>query len=256
VHCGTDPGGPCNEPNGIGSGLRSCSGCQSGYHTYTMILNRTNPSNESITFYLDGSQYFSVTEGQVGTATWQAAFDHNLSIIFDLAMGGGYPDGVCGCTAPTSSTSSGGTMSVAYVAAYQTNGGSTGSGGVTGPIVGYGGLCIDDRGASTANYNPVQVYTCNQTAAQQWTVVQAGSTLHVLGKCMDINAGGTADGTVVDLYDCNGTGAQVFIPESNGSLYNPQSGKCLDDTNWSTTPGTQLQIWDCTGNANQQWTLP
>ena len=21
VHCGTDPGGPCNEPNGIGSGL-------------------------------------------------------------------------------------------------------------------------------------------------------------------------------------------------------------------------------------------
>ena len=256
VHCGTDPGGPCNEPNGIGSGLRSCSGCQSGYHTYTMILNRTNPSNESVTFYLDGSQYFSVTESQVGTATWQAAFDHNLSIIFDLAMGGGYPDGVCGCTAPTSATSSGGTMSVAYVAAYQTNGGSTGSGGVTGPIVGYGGLCIDDRGASTANYNPVQVYTCNQTAAQQWTVVQAGSTLHVLGKCMDINAGGTADGTAVDLYDCNGTGAQVFIPESNGSLYNPQSGKCLDDTNWSTTPGTQLQIWDCTGNANQQWTLP
>jgi beta-glucanase (GH16 family) len=256
VHCGTDPGGPCNEPNGIGSGLRSCSGCQSGYHTYTMILNRTNPSNESVMFYLDGSQYFSVTESQVGTATWQAAFDHNLSIIFDLAMGGGYPDGVCGCTAPTIATSSGGTMSVAYVAAYQTNGGSTGSGGVTGPIVGYGGLCIDDRGASTANYNPVQVYTCNQTAAQQWTVVQAGSTLHVLGKCMDINAGGTADGTAVDLYDCNGTGAQVFIPESNGSLYNPQSGKCLDDTNWSTTPGTQLQIWDCTGNANQQWTLP
>ena len=256
VHCGTDPGGPCNEPDGIGSGLQSCSGCQSGYHTYTMILNRTDPSDESITFYLDGNQYFSVTESQVGTATWQAAFDHNMSIIFDLAMGGGYPDGVCGCTSPTSATTSGGTMSVAYVAAYETTGSSTGSGGVTGPIVGYGGLCIDDRGASTANYNPVQVYTCNGTAAQQWTVVEAGSTLQALGKCMDIYAGGTADGTTVDLYDCNNTGAQVFIPEPNGSLYNPQSGKCLDDTNWSTTPGTQLQIWDCTGNANQQWALP
>ncbi len=133
VHCGTDPGGPCNEPDGIGSGLQACSGCQSGYHTYTMILNRTNPSDESITFYLDGNQYFSVSEGQVGTATWQAAFDHNLSIIFDLAMGGGYPDGVCGCTAPTSATTSGGTMSVAYVAAYETNGSSTGSGGVDRP---------------------------------------------------------------------------------------------------------------------------
>ncbi len=133
----------------------------------------------------------------------------------------------------------------------------TGSGGgATGPVVGYGGLCIDDRGASTANFNPVQVYTCTGTAAQQWTVAEAGSTPHVLGKCMDINGGGTADGTTVDLYDCNGTAAQVFIPQLNGSLDNPQSGRCLDDTGWSTTPGTQLQIWDCTGQANQRWSLP
>jgi hypothetical protein len=187
-----------------------------------------NTSNESITFYLDGNQYFSVSESQVGTSTWQAAFDHNLSIIFDLAMGGGFPNGVCGCSTPTSGTTS--TLSVAYVAVYETNSGSGGGGsggggsGATGPIVGYGGLCIDDRAASTANFNPVQVYTCNGTAAQQWTVVQAGSTLHVLGKCLDINGGGTANGATVDLYDCNGTAAQVFIPQSNGSLYNPQSG--------------------------------
>jgi Ricin-type beta-trefoil lectin domain len=255
IHCGTDPGGPCNEPDGIGSGLTSCGGCQSGYHTYTMILNRTNTSDESITFYLDGNEYFSMSESQVGTSTWQAAFDHNMSIILDLAMGGGYPNGVCNCTTPTSATASGGTMSVSYVAAYETTGAASGS-GPTGPITGYDGLCVDVRGANSANYTPVQVYTCNQTNAQQWTVVQAGSTLQALGKCLDIYAGGTADGTTVDLYDCNDTGAQVFIPQSDGALYNPQSGKCLDDTNWSTTPGTQLQIWDCTGNANQQWSLP
>jgi hypothetical protein len=260
VHCGTDPGGPCNEPNGIGSGLRSCSGCQSGYHTYTMILNRTNTSSESITFYLDGSSYFTVTEAQVGTATWQAAFDHNLSIILDLAMGGGYPNGVCNCTTPTSSTASGGTMSVAYVAAYSTSGSGGGGGGgggtgTTGPITGYQGLCVDVRGANSANFTPVQVYTCNGTNAQQWTVVAAGSTLHALGKCMDINGGGTADGTTVDLYDCNNTAAQVFIPQSNGALYNPQSGKCLDDTGYGGS-GTALQIWDCSGNANQHWNLP
>jgi hypothetical protein len=257
-HCGTDPGGPCNETNGLGSGLQSCSGCQTGFQTYTVIVNRTNTSNESITWYLDGNQFYTVSESQVGASTWQAAVDHNFSIIFDLAMGGGYPNGVCGCTSPSGATTSGGTMSVAYVAAYSTSSSSSppppppGSG----PIAGYGGLCADDRAASTANFNPIQVYTCNGTAAQQWTVVQAGSTLHVLGKCMDVNGGGTADGTTVDLYDCNNTAAQVFIPQSNGSLYNPQSGKCLDDTNWSTTPGTQLQIWDCTGNANQHWSLP
>src|SRR6202041_2481463 len=160
VHCGTDPGGPCNEPDGVGSGLVSCPNCQTGYNTYTMILNRTNTSDESVTFYLDGNQYFSVSESQVGTSTWQAAFDHNLSIIFDLAMGGAYPDGVCNCTAPSSSTTSGGTMSVNYVAAYTTRGGGGGSpppSGSTGPIKGYEGLCMDVRGANDANFTPVQV---------------------------------------------------------------------------------------------------
>ncbi|WP_035840256.1 ricin-type beta-trefoil lectin domain protein [Kitasatospora azatica] len=254
IHCGTYPGGVCNEGDGIGSGLRACPGCQSGFHTYSMILDRTNTSAETITWYLDGAAYFSVNESQVGAATWQQAFDHNLTIIFDLAIGGGFPNGACGCTTPTAATSSGATMSVGYVAAYTTTG--SGGGGTGGPVVGYGGLCLDDRSASTADFNPIQVYTCNGTPAQQWTVVQAGSTLHVLGKCLDINGGGTANGTTVDLYTCNNTGAQVWIPRSNGSLYNPQSNKCLDDTGWSTTPGTQAEIWDCTGSANQQWRLP
>ena len=123
-HCGVDPGGPCNETNGIGSGLLSCSGCQTGYNTYTIIINRTNTSAESVTWYLNGNQFFQVKESQVPVATWQAAIDHNFSVIFDLAIGGGYPNGVCGCTTPTSATTSGASMSVAYVAAYQTTGGS------------------------------------------------------------------------------------------------------------------------------------
>lgn len=124
-----------------------------------------------------------------------------------------------------------------------------------GRITGFGGLCVDDRGARRQNFNPVQIYTCNGTNAQRWTVNY--DTIRALGKCLDIAGGGTADGTKVDLYHCNGTGAQAWQPRSDKSLYNPQSGKCLDDTNWSTTSGTQLQIWDCvSGQADQQWTLP
>ncbi|HEX5117552.1 MAG TPA: ricin-type beta-trefoil lectin domain protein [Pseudonocardiaceae bacterium] len=262
IHCGVDPGGPCNEPNGIGSGLAACAGCQSGFHTYSIIVNRTNTAAESISWLLDGTQVFQVNENQVPTATWQSAFDHNMSIIFDLAMGGGFPNGVCGCTSPNASTSSGGTMTVQYVAAYEKGAGGTTTNpppppsGTTGPITGLAGLCVDVRGASSADFTPVQVFTCNGTPAQQWTVVQAGSTLHALGKCLDINGGGTTDGTTVDLFTCNNTGAQVWIPQANGSLMNPQSGKCLDDTGFSTTPGTQLQIWDCTGGTNQHWNLP
>ena len=124
------------------------------------------------------------------------------------------------------------------------------------PVVSYGHMCLDDQGASTEDFNPVQVYSCNDTVAQLWTKVTADHTIHALGKCLDVQYGGTANGTTVDLYDCNGTGAQVWVPQKTGTgiaFYNPQSDKCLDDTDWSTTPGTQAQIWACTGNANQSW---
>jgi hypothetical protein len=124
----------------------------------------------------------------------------------------------------------------------------------TGPITGYQGLCLDDRAASTALLNPVQVYTCNGTNAQQWTV-GSGNTLQVLGMCLDVNGAGTANGTTVDIYTCNGTGAQVWVPQSNGELLNPNSGKCLDDTGFGGS-GTQVQIWACADSSNQQWALP
>ena len=57
LHCGVDPGGPCNETTGQGSGLVSCSGCQTGFNTYSVIVNRTNTSNESITLLLNGTVY-------------------------------------------------------------------------------------------------------------------------------------------------------------------------------------------------------
>ena len=124
----------------------------------------------------------------------------------------------------------------------------------TGAITGYQGLCLDDRSASTAEYNPIQVYTCNGTNAQSWTV-ESNDTLEVLGMCLDVDAAGTANGTLVDLYTCNGTGAQTWDPQSNGELINPNSGKCLDDTGYGGS-GTQVQIWACADTSNQQWTLP
>ena len=121
LHCGIAPGGPCNEYNGFGSGLATCAGCQTGYHTYSEIIDRTK-SDEEIRFYLDGQQIWIVHESQVGVSTWQAAIDHGFFIIFDLAMGGSFPNAVCNCTSPSSSTTSGGTLSIASVGVYQTTG--------------------------------------------------------------------------------------------------------------------------------------
>ncbi|HEY1488489.1 MAG TPA: glycoside hydrolase family 16 protein [Micromonosporaceae bacterium] len=124
-HCGVDPGGPCNETTGIGSGLLGCSGCQTGYHTYSVIVDRTNTSAEQLRFYTDGALQLTVNESQVGTATWQAAVDHGFFAILNVAIGGAYPNAICGCSSPSASTSSGAAMSVDYVSVMTTGGGST-----------------------------------------------------------------------------------------------------------------------------------
>jgi beta-glucosidase len=130
-----------------------------------------------------------------------------------------------------------------------------GSGIASTPLVGYHGLCLDLSGDNNTDGSKVEIYTCNGTNGQQWTVEPDG-TVRADAKCLDVTGGGTANGTLIDLYSCNGTGAQTWQPQPNGSLVNPQSGKCLDDTGFSTTPGTQVQIWSCTGAANQSWALP
>ncbi|MEU6597614.1 DUF5010 domain-containing protein [Streptomyces flaveolus] len=127
----------------------------------------------------------------------------------------------------------------------------------TGPITGYGGKCVDDADSSTADRNPIQLWTCNGNAGQRWTVVQDDGTIRSLGKCMDVANAGTGNGTVVQLYTCNGTAAQKWIYDPAGrTLRNPQSGRCLDATGPSSADGTRLQIWDCAYTANQQWNLP
>ncbi|SHN35028.1 discoidin domain-containing protein [Actinacidiphila paucisporea] len=122
LHCGTGSGGPCHETTGIGSGERACSGCQTGYHTYAVQIDRS-VSPEQIRWYLDGNNYFTVNATQVDATTWANAVDHPFFIIYDLAMGGGFPDAFGG--GPNAATVSGGQMNIDYVAVYNKGPGST-----------------------------------------------------------------------------------------------------------------------------------
>jgi GH18 family chitinase len=125
----------------------------------------------------------------------------------------------------------------------------------TGQITGVGGKCVDVAGAQSTNGTAVQLYGCNGSGAQSWSVNGDG-TLRALGKCLDVQAGQTVNGAVTQLWDCNGTGAQVWQQQSDGTLRNPQSARCLDATGYSSADGTRLQIWDCFGAVNQRWQLP
>ncbi|MBQ1009948.1 ThuA domain-containing protein [Micromonospora sp. M51] len=132
-----------------------------------------------------------------------------------------------------------------------------GSGGSTGvgPIKGLAGKCLDVRNGATADGTQIQIYTCNSSAAQTWTVTP-NSTIKALGKCLDVNGSGTADGTKIQLWTCNGTGAQNWAAQSDGTLRNPSSGKCLDVSGNNSADSTIVHLWTCLNAANQKWTLP
>ncbi|MFF3451739.1 lectin [Streptomyces sp. NPDC002667] len=138
-------------------------------------------------------------------------------------------------------------------ATFTWSGTPSGGGGQAGAFVGLAGKCLDVAGGSSANGTAVQLYDCNGTTAQSWTVGTDGS-VRALGKCLDVTSGSTSDGAKVQLYDCNGSGAQQWsYSSSTGDVVNTAANKCLDVTDNSSANGARAQIWSCTGAANQKW---
>ena len=124
--------------------------------------------------------------------------------------------------------------------------------------------CVDLPGSASAIGTRMQLWTCNNTTAQDWyfkgTAANAktGVVMGVIAnRCLAVTSNATADGSPVSYQDC--------APSSNagqkweyvgGTLRNPNSGKCLHPVGGATTNGTQLEIQSCSGAVIQQWTLP
>ncbi|MEU0567588.1 glycoside hydrolase family 16 protein [Nonomuraea sp. NPDC005983] len=129
LHCGVNPGGPCNETTGIGSN-RACPGstCQSAFHTYRFEWDRSVSPNQ-LRWYVDGQQFHSVSQAQFDAGTWNGMTGHGgYFLLLNLAMGGAFPDALGGPT-PTAATVPGRSMLVDYVAVWQSGGPTVPPGG-------------------------------------------------------------------------------------------------------------------------------
>lgn len=124
----------------------------------------------------------------------------------------------------------------------------------SGEILGLGGLCLDVRGGVAADGQPVQVYTCNHSAAQQASHA-TDNTVRLLNRCLTATA--TANRTPVSIASCAATPGQSWTRRADGTLLNPASGRCLDVPDSNRTPGAvQLQLYDCLHTEGQVWRLP
>jgi hypothetical protein len=121
--------------------------------------------------------------------------------------------------------------------------------GRTGAIGAQNNLCLDLDGGVGFPDNHVQVYDCNGTVAQRWTLGGDGS-LRVAGMCALV----VGDSTV-HIVSCDGrTTARWSV--SGHTLVNAADGQCLTDPSNGTKRLTGVTLARCSGAANQSWSLP
>ncbi|KAH8647016.1 hypothetical protein BGZ61DRAFT_316594, partial [Ilyonectria robusta] len=118
LYYSTNPGGPCNKPNSIGSSKPyPNSSCTGNFHTYTIEVDRIEYP-ETLSWFVDREQFHQVNETQLPEDVWEKTVHRSYFILLNMAIGGGFPNGVFGGPTPTNSTISGGTYEIRYVAVY------------------------------------------------------------------------------------------------------------------------------------------
>ncbi|OKJ69313.1 virulence factor [Streptomyces sp. CB02261] len=126
-------------------------------------------------------------------------------------------------------------------------------------VPGAAGMCLDVQGGGKTNGTPVQIYTCNGSAAQQWTLEGGEEDLHLRNvnsfKCLDVAGNASANGTKIQITDCYSTKGQSWKGDVRAAspLKSLSTGKCLDLS--AFTKSTDTRLWDCNGTSAQKYLI-
>ena len=136
-----------------------------------------------------------------------------------------------------------------------TGGGS--SGAAPGTIVGdNSGLCLSVTGAATSAGATADLYTCNGSVSENWTVNSSGTiTGNNSGLCLSTSGNSSTLKTTADINTCDGDGYEKWTVESNGTIVNGASGLCLSVTGAGTTNYTTADLYTCNGSVSENWTV-
>ncbi|HSX00243.1 MAG TPA: ricin-type beta-trefoil lectin domain protein [Patescibacteria group bacterium] len=117
--------------------------------------------------------------------------------------------------------------------------------------------CLDNATGALVDDNKAQIYVCNGTTSQQWTVSSDG-TIHANNSnfCLEVKDGAKVSGSAVGIHTCNGNASQVWAVNSSArTITNPNSGLCLDIASGLTADGSKVQLYTCNGTPAQDWTF-
>jgi len=136
--------------------------------------------------------------------------------------------------------------------------GSGSGGGTSGAdIVGNNsGLCLSVTGASTAAGATADLYTCNGSVSENWSVNSNGTITGTnSGLCLSVSGNSSALKSTADINTCDGDGYEQWSVKSDGTVVNGATGLCLSVTGASTAPYATADVYTCNGSVSEYWTV-
>ena len=182
-----------------------------------------------------------------------------LSATSGITLGGQtvQSDGDLSAPAETPISVDGDTVTVSIPAGSAellTFGGSSGSGESTTFVGQLSGKCLSVSAGSTANGATADIYDCNGSPSENWTVESNGTIVGGLsGECLEVAGNSTANYAGVDIGSCDGAASQQWTVEANNTIVGAQSGKCLSVTGASTADRALADIYTCNGSGSETW---
>jgi hypothetical protein len=222
--------------------------------TVTVVLdNFQDPSgNGASSLQLDLPASYGSGEEVALTAS-------GLSATSGITLGGQtvQPDGDLPTPTETPISVDGDTVTVsipAGTAELLTFGSSSGSGTSTTLVGQLSGKCLSVSAGSTANGAAADIYDCNGSPSENWTVESNGTIVGgPSGDCLEVAGGSTANYAGVDIGACDGAASQQWTVEANDTIVGAQSGKCLSVTGGSTADRAPADIYTCNGSGSETW---
>lgn len=126
-------------------------------------------------------------------------------------------------------------------------------------------MALDIANAQTSNGTPTQIYTSNNSPAQNWQLVRQQDGTYsmrnpISGKYLYVANGSVTAGAAVQINSVDSTCAWKWIITATGNgnfnLFSSCSGLALDVTGGAvSTPGTPVQVWIANNTGSQQWSF-
>ncbi|PJZ71026.1 hypothetical protein CH373_00385 [Leptospira perolatii] len=116
------------------------------------------------------------------------------------------------------------------------------------------GKCLDVNGALTEPGTKVQIYTCNGTVAQSWTISPSGAIRYRNNLCLDMGSGEI--GAQFTVQPCNDSLSQKFAIQKTGGITGPfdqLTQRCMTTRNGSSEDRTPVEFLQCFGGPAQTW---